>query len=210
MGLTLLSDTFTLPPELRLLSYLAGNALPDSCIVELGVFRGGSLRVLCENCPPDVPVYGIDLFGGEGTPEYYTQTGSWISWWEWRYSTTHSWTDTYEAASNNAPDAILVKSDTAQAGRLWQGPPVSLLYIDGDHSYEGVKADWLAWLPNLDERFASVVFDDYRYMVRGKDHYPGVTQFVDELGLPLVHLGKAAMVQFGTVPPESLSTPLTL
>jgi predicted O-methyltransferase YrrM len=36
---------------------------------------------------------------------------------------------------------------------------VSLLFIDGDHSYEAVHDDWLTWLPHLAER-ALVAFHD--------------------------------------------------
>ncbi len=37
--------------------------------------------------------------------------------------------------------------------------PISVLWIDGDHSYEGVKRDFECWLPHL-QVDALIVFDD--------------------------------------------------
>src|SRR5206468_3034194 len=53
---------------------------------------------------------------------------------------------------------------------------INLLWIDGDHSYEGCKSDIIAWLPKV---FAGgcVAFHDY-------GNPCGVRQAVDELFLP--------------------------
>ena len=51
---------------------------------------------------------------------------------------------------------------------------ISFAYIDGDHSYESVRNDFLKALPLLSDG-AVVVFDDY------SDQFPGVIKFVDEL-----------------------------
>ena len=49
------------------------------------------------------------------------------------------------------------------------------LFIDGDHSYEGVRADWLSFAP-LVRPGGYVMFDDY-----AERAWPEVTRFVDEL-----------------------------
>ena len=51
----------------------------------------------------------------------------------------------------------------------------SLIFIDGDHSYEGVKFDFDNYSP-LCEQGGIIMIDDY-----GAPAWPGVTQFVDEL-----------------------------
>lgn len=73
---------------------------------------------------------------------------------------------------------------------------VDFAFIDGDHSYEGVKLDWSILLPRLAE-FAVVVFHDSMWERRADDpHYQkwrrpgvGVPRFLEELrhsGYPVV------------------------
>lgn len=194
--MSLTPDVLTDEEELQLLRDLAARVPDDQCVVELGVFRGGSLAALSE--ASTAPVFGIDTFGGEGTPEYYQQGSGWIEWWERKAGRGHDWGDNHRAAEAAAPDADIIVADTAETGRYWEGPAVGLLYIDADHSYEGVRADWEAWRDQLGPH-AVVVFDDYMHIVRGRDHYPDVTRLVDEaaaqLGLPIERVGKAAVVR---------------
>jgi hypothetical protein len=68
-----------------------------------------------------------------------------------------------------------VRSATAELGEKWTGPPVGFLFIDADHSYNGVKCDWNAWRDRLGYR-AKVAFHDYR-----NPSFEGVTRFADEL-----------------------------
>lgn len=52
-----------------------------------------------------------------------------------------------------------VEGDSARIGREWQSE-IDFLLVDGDHSYEGVKADIESWLP-LVKRRGTVWFHDY-------------------------------------------------
>lgn len=189
-------DILTDTSERSLLADLAAQVPSGQCVVELGVFRGGSLAVLAAYTPDDVPVYGVDLFGRVGTPDYYKQGSDWVAWWERKAARPHDWESNLAAARLAAPTAQIIVGQTAATGHEWKGLPVGLLYIDADHSYEGVAGDWDAWSPHLASE-AVVVFDDYRYQVRGRDHYPDVTRFVDELGYPVTRVGKAALIRMG-------------
>lgn len=51
------------------------------------------------------------------------------------------------------------RGKSAEVAAVWEGP-VDFLFIDGDHSYEGVRADVEAWFPKLSSG-ALVVFHDY-------------------------------------------------
>jgi hypothetical protein len=50
----------------------------------------------------------------------------------------------------------------------WKGPPIGLLFIDGDHSFRGVSADARVWIPRTAHK-AVVIFDDYRKGNKGVD-----------------------------------------
>jgi len=72
------------------------------------------------------------------------------------------WDTFAEFTANTAPFAqriVPVRGMSADvASRIRE--PIDLLFIDGDHSYEGVKADWAAYAPLLAPG-ATVVFHDY-------------------------------------------------
>ena len=55
------------------------------------------------------------------------------------------------------------------------GRSYNFLLIDGDHSFEGVKADFDRYAPMIQPR-GYIVLDDY-----GAPQWPGVTRFVDEV-----------------------------
>jgi hypothetical protein len=52
------------------------------------------------------------------------------------------------------------RASSVDAARSWSGEPVRLLFVDGMHTYEAVRQDYMAWQPFLAERHA-VLFDDY-------------------------------------------------
>jgi predicted O-methyltransferase YrrM len=70
--------------------------------------------------------------------------------------------------------------------------PIDLLFIDGDHSYEGVKADWAAYRPRMSP-FGLVVFHDTIWDLKRNDKWYrsdiGVPRFVEDLrqqGYPII------------------------
>jgi predicted O-methyltransferase YrrM len=42
-----------------------------------------------------------------------------------------------------------IHGDSKDIGASWEGPMVDLVFVDGDHSYEGCVGDILAWWPHL-------------------------------------------------------------
>lgn len=67
----------------------------------------------------------------------------------------------------------LIPATTFEVARTWTRP-IDYLYVDADHSYEGVLADLLNWVPHV-RRGGLIVVDDY-----GNDLYPGVRVAWDE------------------------------
>ena len=67
---------------------------------------------------------------------------------------------------------IVLKSD--DAAKQWDGRPIRLLYIDGWHTYEAVKADIDNWLPYVVSG-GVILFDDYN-----EKKYPEVKRCIDD------------------------------
>lgn len=47
--------------------------------------------------------------------------------------------------------AVLLVGDSGPVGQAWADGPIDLLFIDGDHTYAGCKADIDAWFPHMAE-----------------------------------------------------------
>jgi hypothetical protein len=119
------------------------------CIVEVGSYRGRSTVALAlgTQAGADLPVYAIDpheeftgVLGGRFGPE---DRGAF-------YQNMLS-TGAYRTVR-------LVNLASRVVAPQWE-LPVGLLWIDGDHRYEGVRSDFDLWMPHLAPR-AIVAFDD--------------------------------------------------
>lgn len=65
--------------------------------------------------------------------------------------------------------------DASAAASPW---PFDFAFIDGDHSFEGVRADWLAWSPLVAPGGVVAFHDTWPNYDR---HEPGVVAWCDEL-----------------------------
>lgn len=108
--------------------------------------------------------------------------------------------DSYEAMRKNlrfvgvSHRVEIIRKLSADAAKGWNRP-IDLIFIDGDHSYEGVRADWELFLPHMSP-FGLVAFHDSIWEVGKVDESirrgdMGVPRLVDELrreGYPVVTL----------------------
>jgi len=85
----------------------------------------------------------------------------------------------------------VVRETSTTAAQHWK-LPIDLLFIDGDHSYEGVKHDWDAFTPFV-RPFGLVIFHDTLWDLRSDPTLyradMGVPRFVEELraqGYPVI------------------------
>ena len=135
--------------EEGLVLYALAGQVQSGCIVEVGSYRGRSTVFLGRGslAGHNAPVYAVDphkpfigvlggVFGPKDRTEFYK---------------TMLITECSEIVSliNMSSEMIVPK---------WS-EPVGLLWIDGDHSYEGVKRDFECWLPHVAEG-ACIAFDD--------------------------------------------------
>jgi predicted O-methyltransferase YrrM len=97
--------------------------------------------------------------------------------------------DTYHAMRDNLERlglnqfVTIVRKSSFDALLGWS-EPIDLMFIDGDHSYEGVKADWAGFKPFM-KPFSLVVFHDTIWDLRPDPKWSrpdmGVPRFVEEL-----------------------------
>ncbi len=111
-------------------------------IVEIGTAEGASALAMREAMPPTARLWCVDPYVSR------------IPGLSPREQVAHR---LLRSSSNGT--VTWVKNFSVDAARVWSGPKIDLLYVDGDHRFEAVRADWIAWRPHLSAR-AVVVFDD--------------------------------------------------
>jgi predicted O-methyltransferase YrrM len=99
----------------------------------------------------------------------------------------------HKFALENYIDIIRKTSD--EALKEWN-LPIDMLFIDGDHSYEGVRRDWESFSPFLTE-FGLTIFHDTIWELKPDPQWyrsdMGVPRFVDDLrkeGYPVLTIDK--------------------
>lgn len=119
------------------------NSLPQNAtIVELGVAWGRGLAMMCALAKTrGIKVFGVDHF--EGTKGESKET---------YFGDTHSISEqkvinTLNEIGISENDYTLIVGDTMKSANLFA--KVDYVFIDADHSYEGVCADITAWWPKI-------------------------------------------------------------
>jgi len=148
-----------------LLTLLAERA--PRTVVEIGTARGGTLWLLSRVAAVDALLISVDLPDRDGATGYR-------AWRERVYRSFGRRAQRISLVRGNSHDASTVEKVRAAL----DGRQVSLLFVDGDHSYEGVRADWRAY-GSLLAPDGLVVFHD---IVPGPEEFVGgVPRFWREL-----------------------------
>ncbi len=151
--------------EIQLLIDLAAAVPCTQAVVEIGNYRGRSTvaLVLGARRGAGATVYSIDPH-----EEFTGARGGRFG----RDDQAHLYANITRAGVGSMVKVVSLASLAVAAS--WSGPGVGLLFIDGDHRYASVRADFDAWRPHLAPG-AAVVFDDC--------DYPDVARFVRERSL---------------------------
>jgi predicted O-methyltransferase YrrM len=123
------------PSELTELLALVADLRPRR-VVEIGTYRGGSLWAFAQLAASDAILLSIDLPGGEFGAGYDGEVES-------RFANFLRHEQRIVTLPLDSHDPATV----AAARAALEGVPVDLLFIDGDHSYEGVKRDFELYAP---------------------------------------------------------------
>lgn len=160
--------------EIATLSKYARKVRKPRIIVEVGTRNGGSALVLAQNSI--VPVVTIDILEDPRlTEEDNIRLG-----YKHPPALKKHW-----ARFAGGKRIEQVTSPSAE----WDGDPrpIGLLFLDGGHEYEEIRADWIHLVPML-EPGAYILLHDY-------EGFPGVTKFVDEdVSYPMLDRGDTVVV----------------
>ena len=126
------------PDEVLLLHFLAQEA-EGGCVVEIGSYHGKSTVALALGslAGNKTRVYAIDpYFPFEGPLRRKFGPSDRVALLQ------------NLLIANVCEQVWMIHTTSEQASRGWK-EPVALLWVDGDHSYEGVKNDFACWDPHL-------------------------------------------------------------
>jgi cephalosporin hydroxylase len=106
-------------------------------VIEIGTYSGGTLYCWCRLAEPDALIVSIDLpggvFGGGCTPERVEEMKLWFP--QERQQLHLLPKDSHERSTLEEVESLLGETK------------VDFLFIDGDHTYEGVKQDFELYSP---------------------------------------------------------------
>lgn len=118
------------------LNYLAETASKSHCIVEIGSWKGRSTLALACNTPGTV--YAVDTWKGT------EQQGDELEQHEPGWLLEEFMRNTAEV--NNI---VICEGPSVVMAKRYAGITIDMIFIDGYHTYEGVRDDIVSWTPML-------------------------------------------------------------
>jgi hypothetical protein len=113
--------------------------------VEIGVWKGDTFKYLLDNTD-DLNLIGVDPYEPQPNnpgPEKWTKGENGHLWNHRKY-----YNDMMEYCNVNRNGSI-IKRYSIEASKTIDNESLDFVFIDGDHSYEAVKSDIIAWLPKV-------------------------------------------------------------
>jgi predicted O-methyltransferase YrrM len=150
--------------EAALLYRLARRVSPGAAVVEIGRFKGGTTLMLASALPEGAQVWSYDLHVAIRDDLTGPQLDAELQSALERYGLT---------------DRVhLVVGDSRTA----EPPPrvAELMFVDGDHTYEGARADYERWR-ELVAPGGHMLFHDAVDVGGYGNHYPGIARLVSEI-----------------------------
>src|SRR4030043_1537277 len=147
---------------------------PGQVYLEIGVAQGKSLTTAWYFSKPGVFTIGIDYFDPHLRAEFMNMTVG-------DFPNGHH-------IIGEGSDCVFIHADVRTVAEFWN-IPLNLLFIDGGHNYEDVRADTLEYTPHV-VKGGTILLHDYDGC-----NAPGVPKWIDEYypGAEILH-GKIARV----------------
>lgn len=131
-------------------------------VMEIGTFRGGTLCILSRLAAADATIVSVDLPGGEFGGGYKWILSPLLRSFAMMQQKVH-------LIRGDSHSSSIFEKARSKAGA------VDLLFIDGDHSYEGVRKDFETYQPLVRRGGGIIAFHDIA------EHPPEVGCHVSEL-----------------------------
>jgi len=147
-----------------------------ACGVEVGVFRGVLSRYLVRNGVSRL--FMVDNWLPESRqPKHYKETRDYCSGLT-RDEAEANRQQALGVAAQSGGRAKLIQLSSVDAAALFNDRSMDFVFLDGDHSYAGVKADLAAWVPKV-KIGGWICGHDYANALPQYD-FSGVDRAVDE------------------------------
>jgi predicted O-methyltransferase YrrM len=166
--------------EISQLLQLLAEAKPQR-VLEIGTANGGTLFLFARTAANDAHLISVDLPAGEFGDGYPI----------WRIPLYHSFAkpgqriDLIRADSHDDLTRVRIE-------RLLQGAKLDFLFLDGDHTYDGVKADFQMYSPLIRSGGLIAFHDITEFNDRVAAFIPerpfGVRRFWDEVKMHFQHV----------------------
>jgi tetratricopeptide (TPR) repeat protein len=153
------------------IQFLYNTAKNMGSVVEIGCWKGRSTHALCSGCAG--MVYAVDHFGGSIAPQAV------------ELEKQASWDEVYADFLKNVGhfgNLDIHRKKSLEVVSEFSDRSVDMVFIDGEHLYDHVKADIEAWLPKT------------KKMICGHDYIDGVE------GVDVIRAVKDTLGEVKTVP----------
>ena len=129
-------------------------------VLEIGSFCGGTLWAWMQ-IPSVQRVVSVDLVVPDDHPKYDLVRESRSQWQQW--------------AMDSETDLVDLVGDSKDlSSRAAEFAPFDFMFIDGDHSYQGISSDYRLYSPMLSQTGFVAIHDTV-------EHAPGVRRFAAEM-----------------------------
>lgn len=145
---------------------------PRRRILEIGSAWGDTLQLWLEHAEPNATVISIDLLfpPGDHRREEQIRRHS-VVWPSWAEDLKHR----LRVFENSSQDERVIQSTQAIM------PEIDWLFIDGDHTYEGCRADYENYGPRVRPGGIIAIHDIIGGIRPDIEHQPGVIRFWSEI-----------------------------